>query len=215
MKKNIFFVSIIFVLVFLFSGCASKDAEPRERTETFIADVNPFTVTTLHLYAKINMGKPKISDFTVTFAPRTNTLFIKGRVGVDVIRIGFDYEERKSLSMARMKYIMAYKNSNIPNEKPSKKNAYSNGSVFLEWGGLGTSHDVTTTYMTNAEYLEKGKPYFRLFFNSTGEEASEHVYSPRLRIYISPSQWESIMELCGQEHLEEMTDAILAEANAF
>ena len=218
MKKSINILSTIVLSILLtifLSACASTEKPPRERSETYIADVNPFEVETFHLYASLLTRKPKIHDFTVTFYPRTNYVFVKGRVGVDVVRFGFSYAERQSLLKAHDKYIEAYEASAIPNVKPNKKNAYSKGFAPVEWGVTGTPHSVYTTYMTNAQYLEKDKPYFKITFDPAEEEGREQISSPRLNIFLSPSQWETIIEVLGQEHLEEMTDAILEEANAF
>ena len=215
MKKSIFTFLIILSISILFTACASTEKPPRVRSETFIADVNPFEVETFNLYASLLSRKPKIHEFTVTFYPRTNYIYVKGRVGVDIVRFGLSYAERQSLLKAHDKYIEAYEASAIPNVKPNKKNAYSKGYVPLQWGVTGTPHSVDTTYMTNAQYLEKDKPYFKITFDPTPEEGEEHISSPRLNIFISPTQWERIIEILGQEHLEQMTDAILEEANAF
>ena len=212
MKK---FTLLTIVIVLLFSCCATKKILPKERNESFIADINAFDIDTFHLYASSsNIGKIKISDFDVSFAPRSNYLIVTGRVGVNAVRIAFSYEERKSLLEAKKVYIDAYEQNIIPDEKPTKKNKYSQGTVSVEWGVAGFAHDVETTYITNAQYLEKDKPYFRILFNQSESEADK-VYSPKISIYISPSQWEKIIEACNQEHLVDLTDKILEEANAF
>lgn len=212
MKK---FILLTIVIVLLFSCCATKQISPKERNESFIADINAFDIDSFHLYASSsNIGKIKITDFNVSFAPRSNYLMVTGRVGVNAVRIAFSYEERKSLLEAKKAYIDAYEQNTIPDEKPTKKNKYSQGTVSVEWGVAGFAHDVETTYITNAQYLEKDKPYFRILFNQTESEADK-VYSPKISIYISPSQWEKIIEACNQEHLVELTDKILEEANAF
>ena len=211
------FLLPIFLLSVLiaFTSCASKEKPPRERDETFIANINPFEVETYHVYATVNIGKPKVSDFYVTFAPRTNYLFIKARLGIDVVRIGFSYEDRMMINDAVNQYLEAYENGTIPDVKPTKKNAYSKGTVLFEWGATGLAHQVVTNYRTNAQYLEPNKPYFLISIDSKAEEGTDHVSSPRIGIYISPSQWENIIEKCSQENLEAMTDEILAEAEAF
>lgn len=214
MKKIAIFTSLI-ILTILLSSCASKEIEHRERSDEFIADINPFEIGVFHLYTTVNLKKPKVSDLTVTFAPRTNTIFVYGRVGLDVIRVGFPYDERLSINKAREEYLEQYTNSTIPNIRPNKKNAYSKGQAKIEWGLAGASHEVYTTYMTNAQYLELNKPYFRIYFDSKEEAGKEQVYSPRLSIYISPAQWEQILEACNQDRLVQMTDEILAQAEAF
>ena len=214
MKKKLI-TTITLCIIILFSSCASKQKVIRERSESFIADINSFEVATFHLYTTLGMGKPKISDFYVRFAPRTNYLYAKARIVIDVIEIGFSYHERLNIKDAKEKYILAYESGNIPNTKPTKKNAISKGNTSVAWGSLGLTHEVDTTYITNIQYLEADKPYFRFRFVQEEEVSGENVHSPALCLYISPSQWEQIMEACNQEHLVEMTDEILAQAEAF
>ena len=201
----------------LFTACASKEPKPpRERDETFIADISPFEVGTFHLYASFGYTKPKICDFSVIFYPRSNTVYIKGRVGMDIIQVGFSQSERSSLAAAKDKYIEAYTSGTITNEKPTKKNAISTGKVPFYWGALGSGYQAEVTYLTNVEYILDNKPYFRIQFQATkGIGPDEQYSSPKTNIYISPSQWETIVEACNQERLVEMTDEILAEAQAF
>ena len=148
MKKLSTLLVFIFCIILL-SGCASKEKVLRERDETFIADIDSFEVATLHLYTTIgSLGKPRISDFYFRFAPRTNYLFAKARVGIDLIEIGFSYPERLKVNQAKEEYIEAYESGNIPNVKPTKKNAISKGDVSVSWGSLGLTHEVLTTYIT-------------------------------------------------------------------
>ena len=214
MKKNLI-TTITFCIIILFTSCASKQKVIRERSETFIADINSFEVGTFHLYTTLGVGRPKITDFYVSFAPRSNYLFAKARVGIDVIEIGFSYPERLKLNQAKEQYISAYEAGTIPDTKPKNKNAISKGDVSVAWGSLGLTHEVDTSYVTNTQYLEAGKPYFRIRLVQEEQQSEENVHSPALCIYISPSQWESIVEACDQERIVDMTDEILAEAEAF
>ena len=214
MKKSIFITLLILICTF-FTACASKDKPPRERDETFIADLNAFEIETFHVYASMLKRTPKIHDFTVTFYPRSNYIFVKGRVGVDIVRFGLSFDERKSLQSAHDKYLEAYEAGTLPTGKPNKKNAFSKGYSELQWGVTGTPHSVVTTYQTNVQYLEPNKPYFKITFVPAEEEGREHISSPRLNIFISPAQWEKIYEVCNQERLVQMTDEILAEAQEF
>ena len=215
MKKSIIIISAIILTTF-FTGCASKEKPPRVRDETFIADISPFEAGTFHLYASFGLTKPKICDFTATFYPRSNMIYVKGRVGMDIVQIGFSMSERNSLAAAKDQYIELYTSGGIKNEKPTKKNAISTGIVPFNWGALGAGYQADVKYYTNVEYILENKPYFRIQFEATkGKGADENFSSPRTNIYISPAQWEQIVEACSQERLVAMTDEILAEAQAF
>lgn len=215
MKKNYLTLITISVFLILLTGCASKPKTPKVRSETFIADVNPFAVENFHLYTTKSINKPTISDFTLYFAPKTNYVLLNSKIGVNFVRIDFSYEERLALNEARNKYLQALESGTIPDEKPKKKNAYSTGKIQVSWGVAGLTHFVNTSYITNAYYLEPDKPYFRISIEPAEEEGNEHVYSPSFCIYISPSQWESIIEACNQDHLVALTDEIVNQANAF
>lgn len=215
MKKNIILLSTFLIIGFLFCSCASKNKPPRERDETYIADLNWFTVDTFHLYSSFGKGQPKVHDFTFIFAPRTNNIYVRGKIGIDQVEAVFSYNERQKLLEAKDKYLLEYETKNLTTQKPSKKNAYSIGDVPFRWGAAGLTHSTETIYITNVEYILDGKPYFRILFQQAKEDDGSGNSSPRVMVYISPSQWEKIIEVCNQERLVELTDAILAEADEF
>ena len=215
MKKTILTILALSLLVISLSSCASKDKPPRERDETYIADIDMFTVETFYLYGSFGKGKPKVHDFTFIFSPRTNYIYVRGRIGIDQIEAGFSYNERQKILEAKDKYLLEYETKNLTTQKPSKKNAYSLGDVPVRWGVAGLTHSADTTYMTNVEYILEGKPYFRIQLQQAKEDDGSGNSSPRVMVYISPSQWEKIIEACNQERLVELTDEILAEADEF
>ena len=207
------FVLIIFSL-FTFFSCASKQKVQRERSETFIADLEPFYIGEQHLYTRLTIAAPKISDFEITFMPRSNYIIVKAKMGLDVIKIGFPYSERKKLYEVANQYLDMYNAGQIKDEKPTKKNALLKSSLQVAWGVLGYSHDITASYMVNIEYLEENKPYFRMKFDAI-TDPEDGSTSPAFSIYISPSQWQSIFEMCDQASLEAQCDEIIAQAEAF
>ena len=215
MKKTLLTFIIALSVLLSFTSCASKEKPPRERDETFVADIDQFVVETLPLYASFSMNKPKIQEFTFIFFPRSNYIFVRGRVGIDQVEAGFSYNERQKLIQAKDLYLQEYETNSFSKEKPSKKNSYSTGDVYFRWGSAGLTHSTDTTYMTNVQYILDGKPYFRLLFEQAKEDDGSGNSSPRINVYISPAQWETILEACSQERLEAMTDEILAQANAF
>ena len=216
MKTKFLFSILLLTILITFTSCASKEpAPPRERDETFIADIDSFKVDDFHLYAAFGINKPKIQDFTVYFSPRTNNIYFKGRVGIDFVQAVFSYNERIKILEAKEKYIIDYTEKSFPKEKPNKKNAYCIGNTTVSWGSIGLGHEVDTIYMTNVQSILDNKPYFRILFEQAKEEIDDGVSSPRFSIYISPAQWENIIEACNQQALEARCDEILAEADAF
>ena len=110
--------------------------------------------------------------------------------------------------------IQAYEEGSITDEKPTKKNALCTGNVPLMWGVVGLSHSLNVNYAANIEYLEPNKPYFRLKFDAT-DDYSDQSTSPAINIYISPSQWQTLFEMCDQATLEARCDEIVEQAEAF
>ena len=217
MKKSfIFITSLLFLSIFL-CGCASKQKQLKpvqERSETFIADINAFFLGNLHLYTKESINQPKISDFDVYFSPRTNSVFLNLKLGINVIQLEYSYAERKNVYEAAQRYLYNYENGLIVDEKATSKNAYYKGEVPVSWGVFGLTHSVTTKYRIHTEYLWIDRPYFRLRYEAT-KDTKEDSSSPAFSIYISPSQWETIYEMCNQAALEAKVDEILVDAEAW
>ena len=207
---------ILFITLFTISlfSCASKHKVAKERSDTFIADIDPFEIDEINLYASLALANPSPRNFALDFYPRSNSVTLEGRIAPDAINICFNYSERKKLYEAAQQYIQAYEEGTIKNEKPTKKNALVNGTLPLMWGVLGLSHSIDVKYSANIEYLEPSKPYFRIKLDAT-DDYTDNSTTPPINIYISPSQWQTLFELCNQEDLEARCDEILEEADAF
>ena len=214
MKKALYILISVLLSATIFTSCASKHLVQKERSDTFIADMDSFYINDIHLYSSLAMNNPKICDYELDFYPRSNSISIQGRVSVDSVYIVFPYAERVKLYNAAQEYLSAYENNEIKNEKPTKKNAFFTSEASLMWGVLGLSHSLKVKYSANTEYLEPNKPYFRLKFEAT-DDYTDNSTSPAINIYISPSQWQTIFELCDQETLEAKCDEIIAQAETF
>lgn len=207
---------ILFITLFTISlfSCASKHKVVKERSDTFIADIDSFEIDEIPLYASLAIANPKAKNFVLDFYPRSNNISIEGRIAPDAVYIVFDYAERKKLYEAAQQYIQAYEEGSITDKKPTKKNALCTGNVPLMWGVIGLSHSLNVNYAANIEYLEPDKPYFRLKFDAT-DDYSDQSTSPAINIYISPSQWQTLFEMCDQATLEARCDEIVEQAEAF
>ena len=214
MKIKLLPLVIILFTIFTITSCASKHKVAKERSDTFIADIDSFEIDEIPLYASLAIANPKAKNFVLDFYPRTNNISIEGRIAPDAVYIVFDYAERKKLYEAAQQYIQAYEEGSITDEKPTKKNALCTGNVPLMWGVVGLSHSLNVNYAANIEYLEPNKPYFRLKFDAT-DDYSDQSTSPAINIYISPSQWQTLFEMCDQATLEARCDEIVEQAEAF
>ncbi len=214
--KFLYSIFLITILINLLSCASNKTRSPQpvqERTENFIADLNSFFLGNLHLYTKQSINSPKITEFDVYFSPRTNSIFINSKLTLDVIDISFSYAERKALYETAQKYLNYYENGLLTDEKPTTKNAWYKGTIPISWGVFGFTHSADTKYQINTEYLWIGKPYYRMRFDTATDEDDSN--SPAFNLYISPSQWQTIFEMCDQVTLEARCDEIIAQAEAF
>ena len=217
MKKNTSYIICTLILLCFFVSCKSKEITEKpeiERTQEFIADINPIFLDTVNLYTKNSVNNPYIAEYNLYFSPRTNSVFINVTIGITSIRIVFSYSERNALYESVKKYLYNYENNLIIQEKPTSKNAYYKGTASIDWGVLALNYSTDTKYQTNVEYLWIDKPYYRLRFEAT-DDKDKDASSPAFSVYISPTQWQTLFDLCNQQALEARCDEILAEADAF
>lgn len=216
--KKIFLAFIIALsLLFVLTSCASKELKEKpviERSENFIADLDSFFLGNLSLYTKRSINSPVITQFDVYFAPRSNTITLACKLGIDVVQLEFSYAERKNIYNSALSYISNYENNLIKQEKPSSKNAYLNGTLPVYWGVFGYTYEAITKFQVNTEYLWIDKPYYRLRIDAVTTK-EESATSPAFSIYVSPSQWKTIFELCDQATLEARCDEVVEQAEEF
>lgn len=218
MKKSfILFLSVILTVLLFNTGCATKQesSEPVEQKYDFVADIDSFDIGSFNLLVSHNLTDEKITEIFLSFSPRTNCIIGKARIGANLVSFTFDYEQRIKMLDAVNQYKYEFENGKLTNRKPTKKNAYFIDKSFVSWGMLGYGHDVTTEFFTNVEFLEPTKPYFKIQFLSQEEPGYDDVYSPRFSIFISPSQWDKIIQACNQEDLEKKSTQVVDEAYEF
>ena len=215
MKKTTILILITIISLLGFSSCASKRGlYQKERSETFIADLDSFYLGDVGLYSSLALNDAKVSTYELDFYPRTNSISMQGKISIDAIGVVFPYAERVKIYKAAQEYLTAYEAGTLKDEKPTKKNAFFTSEISIQWGVLGLSHSITVKYAANVEYLAPDKPYFRLKFDAT-DDYTDNSTSPAFCIYVSPSQWSQLFELCDQETLEARCDEIIEQAEAF
>ena len=168
----------------------------------------------MHLYTRMTINSPKISDFELVFTPRTNNISVSSKLGLDVIKVNFSYKERQLVKTVAEQYIELYNNNDIKDDKSNNKNALLKSEIPLSWGVFGFTHSIKVKYQIHIEYLEPKKPYLRLKFEPTTDPKDDST-TPAFSIYVSPSQWQTIFDMCSQESLEAQCDEIIEQAEAF
>ena len=203
--------AILFVTTMAFTSCEST-SNVETKDPYFLADMGSIYMGDIVALNKQNFFKPKAISIEVEFYPRTSSVGFFFKDGINKVILTFDPEEYKSLCAG----VDKYKEINTaqtfaPNYKPSSKNRFQNGKVSTAWGTTGPSREVEAPYETNYEWLEVNgveNPYFRLKVKATDYPQEEHVGSPTISLYFTPTQAEMIKSIINME-------AIMQEVNDF
>ena len=218
MKTKFLLIILLLTVTISLTSCASKkelkEKPVIEKSENFIADLDSFFIGNLNLYTKRSINNPVITQFDVYFYPRSNSIALFCKLGIDVIQIVFSYADRENIYETAQLYLSNYENNLIKEEKPTSKNAYLKGSLPIAWGVFGYTYSETTKYQINTEYLWIEKPYYRLKLDATSTKDESATFAG-FSIYVSPSQWQSIFEMCDQATLEAKCDEKSVQADTF
>lgn len=210
MSKKVFLIILIIAGIFTFSCNTTKT--PKEPGDDYIADVNSFRMDYIRCLMADNLGRPTAVDLVMYLYPRSNTLEIRWKSGINIVCWDLGKKERDAIAASAAQYLAAYNAGNLPEQKPSKKTAWWSGVIPTGWGVGGFTRTTDAKSYITYEYLEKGKPYFLIRSDPTRYEQEENVSSPKISIYLSPSQLENFLELISQEHLNAEANAIVEEA---
>ena len=179
-----------------------NDVEP-VATENFLANIEPIELESL-FFLKKSGKKVKPREVTkVGLIPRTNAVEFHFRDGSNDIAVIWRKAERDKILEACNTFLQQYEGKTVPHVKINKKNAYFVSKCSL-WFGLlspvmGCEKNV---YYVIPEFIDK-KPYLLIRFVPT-ETTSENsnTYTPKVSLYMSPSQIRDFVEVMNQEKLE-------------
>lgn len=192
-------IFLCFMCMFVFS-CVSTPKEIRESNPNFLGDFEPFYLGEVLCLSGSTLGNIKPLEVHLYFAPRTNDIQARFRSGMNNICLTWTPEERERLNSSIEKYIALYSgDKKMENRKPTKKNAFEVGKIEILWGLSGYTRDTLANYFTNYQYLEENKPYFKINVSATPYAEEEHVSSPSVELFFSPSQLETLIELTDYE----------------
>ena len=207
--KKIFQSTIILTLIlFGFVSCASKKVDITD-DPNYLGNFDPFHVGKVMCLAETTFGKTKPIDVELYFVPRTNSFQSQFRDGMNNVCLIWTPEQRELLMSSIEKYITAYNGDvKMEDRKPKAKNAFETGKIEIYWGLAGYTRNTLANYYTNYEYLEENKPYFKINVSATPYPEEEHVSSPTVVLYFSPSQLENLIEVTDYDSILEQVKAL-------
>ncbi len=212
-------IMILVVSIFILTAC---ETTPKvvEEDPNFIGNFDPIQLENL-ICVRESLGGIVPTEIRLYFIPRTNNVEMYLRDGMTTYVLILGEEERQQLFDGVYMYADSYAaysdgdDASLVNRDATRKNSFNTGTMSVSWGVVSTSRNNTTVFYTNYKFLEEDRPYFELLVDKTKDKENASVYSPVLRLYFSPTHLEKMLDLLGQENLEQMIAELEAEAFAF
>ena len=99
-------------------------------------------------------------------------------------------------------FLQQYEEKTLPHTKINKKNAYFSSTCSLWYGVLTPSNGCERNiYYMITEFINK-KPYLLIRFAPTQTTTGQNQSTPKISLYMSPSQIRDFIEVMDQESLE-------------
>ena len=222
MKKIIINLLVIF-FISLFISCASKNStedydssydytldeseyindETPVATDDFLANIEPVELEPIY-FLKKNGKKMVPREVTkIALIPRTNAVEMHFRDGPNEIAIILRKSERDKILDACQTFLQQYEEKTLPHTKVQKKNAYFSSRCSLWYGLLSPSNGCEKNiYYVICEFIDR-KPYLLIRFAPTENTSGQQAFTPKVSLYMSPSQIRDFIEQMNQEKLEE------------
>ncbi len=220
MKNTIAVISAA-TLSFMVISCASKASEDynadydyREEsyefingtepvsTENFLANIDPVELGNIYF---LHRNGKKLTPKEVRNAylvPRTNAVELHLHDGVNNLIIIWRKAERDKILDTCRTFLQQYDEKTLPHTKVNRKNAYFNSTCSLWYGVLTASNGCEKNkYYMITEFIDK-RPYLLLRFSPTQATSGGNQYSPKVSLYMSPSQIRDFLEVMDQQNLE-------------
>lgn len=219
MNKIKSLITIIFALTFI--SCASKtsddydytydyteaeseyiDASEPEYSENFLANLDPVELQPLYFLKKSGKKVSPKEIKRVYLVPRTNAIEMHFHDSVNQVAIVLRKAERdKILDTCRL-FLQQYDDKTLPHVKVKKKNAYFESTCSVWYGPLTPSNGCEKNiYYMITEFIDK-RPYLLLRFAPTQTTTGINQSTPKISLYMSPSQIRDFLEVMDQENLE-------------
>lgn len=236
MKKTLF---IFLITLSIFTSCASNKSQKEElsyydessyddydytdnslmlkheeATDDFLADFGVIQMQNLMMLKKSGKTvKPK-EIRSVYLVPRQNSVEITYRDITNVITFKLDKKEREKILATCQDFLDQYEAKTLPHHKINAKTAFMNSHTTLWFGITSPTNECTKTeYYMNCEFIDK-RPYLLLKFVPTRCDTVD-AFTPKVEIYMSPSQIRDFMEQMAQENLVSLVEELSRRAYTY
>ena len=190
-----------------------KVIEAPEKSSDFIGDFGPIQMENLMVLQK-SKGSVKPKEIkSVYLIPRTNSIELQFRDGLNIICIILDKTERDKIAAACNIFLTQYEERTLPHHKINSKTAYMNSKCSLWFGVSGpTMGSEKNDYYVNCEFIDK-TPYLLIHFSPSRTTTNE--FTPKVSIYMSPTQIRTFLEQIKQENLEALVKTLEEKAYTY
>lgn len=229
--KKIIITAMVLCSILLFS-CASTGSQEEETydydddysteviqpqtevSDSFIGDFDAFQIDKLmFLQRSNNTVKPKEIN-TVYLVPRTNTVEFHFRDNINTIVVILDKAERDKILETCEYFLKQYDEKTLPHQKINEKTAYFTSTCEMYFGVLSAATKCSkTAYYMNCEFIDK-RPYLLLKFQPTRCDEAD-AYTPKISLYMSPSQIREFMNVMNQENLNNQVMSLNEKAYVY
>lgn len=211
--RHVLFCLLIGMMIFVSFSCATIKTSEKEVDPNFLGDFDAFYLGEVMCLSDTTFGNSKPLTIHLYFAPRTSNIEARFSSGMNKVCLIWTPAEREKLVLSIEEYAkLIASGEKLEKRKATKKNAFQNGNVYIYWGVGGYTRDTLATYFTNYEYLEENKPYFKIKVNATPYPEEEHVSSPNINLFFSPTQLENLIEVTDYDVIIEKIEALKTEA---
>ena len=209
------------LITFMFISCASKDADNYDysydytqdeydyindeeplSSENFLANIDPVDLEPLYFLKKSGKKVKPREVKKVGLVPRTNAVEFHFRDSPNEVAVILRKGERDKILEACNTFLTQYEEKTVPHVKTSMKNAYFTSTCSLWFGVLSAASGCERNrYYVIPEFIDK-RPYLLIRFAPTRTTSGEDTYTPKVSLYMSPSQVRDFIEVMNQESLE-------------
>ena len=178
--------------------------EDEESNENFLADIDPVELAPLYFLRKSKNTMKPLEVRKVALVPRTNALEFHFRETANDIAIILRKAERDKILEACNTFLSEYESKTLAHRKTNSKTAYFKSKCSVWYGLMSPNVGCEANeYFVNYEFVNK-RPYLLIRFLPT-RTTSDHGknFTPKISLYMSPSQIRDFIEQIDQEKLEQ------------
>jgi len=174
-----------------------------ESNENFLADIAPVDLAPIYFLHKSGKNLKPREIRTIALVPRTNAVEFHFRESANEIAVIWRKAEREKILSACQTFLDNYENKTLEHKKVNSKTAYFKSNCSLWYGLMSPNVGCEATeYFVSHEFINK-RPYLIIRFLPTRTTSDNGKnFTPKVSLYMSPSQIRDFMESMNQDNLE-------------